>query len=416
MCDGKDTNIIMRTTVSKEDLPKAGSGWKEYIRDGTDEGEYPNFDGLELKFRLKVTAGTEKIVSKEDMEDFCKDSLTIKYTEKVLEGEDKEAPEDNGLLQCWQHRVKRRGSKAVLWFLGRNDCFMHPHVAKELFLDQGYDVYVLNWSCVGMCRLRGWVSDAWMNSHNRYGCATKLYNTLIHQALDTINSHNDYEKTLGYAHSTGGIILINYLIEEGDAGFDGFLFNSPLLDWDQVGLVGKAMETMMPILKYSYIKDRQSIYHSSMLGVSSLTAMLKDQESSPSGDKVEYLEREVDVSAWSMALWSQYHFDFRARPFYTCAMTVGFVDFVSKVDKRLQSLHREKKHVTLKPVICFASKLDDTLTDYQVTLDRIDAIGPSREEVQMRHNSHDIFLSHGEEDNVMAMDMAKVWMKHRGFA
>ncbi len=29
-----------------------------------------------------------------------------------------------------------------------------------------------------------------------------------------------------------------------------------------------------------------------------------------------------------------------------------------------------------------------------------------------------IFLSHGEEDNamVMAMDMAKVWMKHRGFA
>lgn len=243
-----------------------------------------------------------------------------------------------------------------------------------------------------------------------------MYNTLIDQALEIIKGHNTYEKTLGYAHSTGGIIMINYLIEEGDGAFDGFLFNSPLLDWDQVELMGKAMEALMPILKYSLIKNEQSIYHASVLGVSSLTAMLKDEQKAESGDKIEYLEREVDVSAWSMALWSQYHFDFRARPFYTCAMTVGFVDFVSRVDKAMKRLHEQKKHVTLKPFICFASKLDDTLTDYQVTLDRIDAIGPSRMEVQMRHNCHDIFLSHGEEDNMMAMDMAKVWMRYRGFA
>ena len=34
---------------------------------------------------------------------------------------------------------------------------MHPHVAKALFIEKGYDLYVLNYSSNGVCRKRGWV-------------------------------------------------------------------------------------------------------------------------------------------------------------------------------------------------------------------------------------------------------------------
>jgi hypothetical protein len=34
---------------------------------------------------------------------------------------------------------------------------MHPNVAKSLFTERGYDLYVLNCSATGMCRKRGWV-------------------------------------------------------------------------------------------------------------------------------------------------------------------------------------------------------------------------------------------------------------------
>ena len=32
--------------------------------------------------------------------------------------------------------------------------------------NKGYDLFVLNYSMDGMCRKRGWVEDAWFNSHN----------------------------------------------------------------------------------------------------------------------------------------------------------------------------------------------------------------------------------------------------------
>ena len=47
-----------------------------------------------------------------------------------------------------------------------------------------------------------------------------------------INSHQKYDKVVGYGHSTGGAILINYLMKMGDDSFNGFIFNAPFLDWE----------------------------------------------------------------------------------------------------------------------------------------------------------------------------------------
>mmetsp|Transcript_7032 Transcript_7032/g.14639 ORF Transcript_7032/g.14639 Transcript_7032/m.14639 type:complete len:113 (+) Transcript_7032:455-793(+) len=94
--------------------------------------------------------------------------------------------------------------------------------------------------------------------------------------------------------------------------------------------------------------------------------------------------------------------------------TVGFLQFVAQVTATLDRMQQEKKHLTLKPIICFATRLDDTLFDYSLTHRRVDTIGPSRCEIEMRHNAHDVFLSEDREDNVMAMELIKTWMRNNG--
>jgi hypothetical protein len=127
-------------------------------------------------------------------------------------------------------------------------------------------------------------------------------------------------------------------------------------------------------------------------------------------DHLKYLDQNIEFAAWNMKLWSQYQFDGRARPFYSTAMTVGFLQFVAQVTRSLDKMHKENKHLTLKPLITFSTRLDDTLFNYMLTHERVDTISPSRCEIEMRHNSHDIFLSDDMEDNNMAMEMIKIWM------
>jgi hypothetical protein len=157
-------NEIISTFIGRNEFPKTGLDWVEFVGRAQTPSEEKQFNGLELLFKLKVTDCTEKIVSKEDIASICNDTEDISYTEEVLKGE---TEIDNALLQCWRHKKMTSSSssspssvannKAVLWIIGRNDCFMHPHVAKRLYLDQGFDVYVLNWSSNGMCRKRGWL-------------------------------------------------------------------------------------------------------------------------------------------------------------------------------------------------------------------------------------------------------------------
>jgi hypothetical protein len=43
---------------------------------------------------------------------------------------------------------------------------------------------------------------------------------------------------------------------------------------------------------------------------------------------------------------------------------------------------------------------------------RADWIGPSRWELEMNDNGHDVFLSPDVSDTNMAIDMVAAWMKH----
>lgn len=218
---------LMTIVVAKEELPEATpvmeSVWKTYSKSlKTNDARTQN---AALEFSIMITEGSDRIASVDDLNAICSNHDGVEYSQVVLP-DTTMCNDDNALLQCWKQTDSQ---KAVLWILGRNDCFMHPHVAQSLFLGQGYDLYVLNYKMNGTCRARGWVQDPHYNSHNKTG-NFDVYICDIQQSLERIRE-NDYEVILGYAHSTGGPVLLNYLMEKGDDDFDGFLFNSPFLDW-----------------------------------------------------------------------------------------------------------------------------------------------------------------------------------------
>ena len=133
------------------------------------------------------------------------------------------------------------GTSALLWLPGRNDTFFHPHVAARLAA-HGIDLFVLSYKRVAVCRRLRIFENPMHNSHTASGSFAE-YHEDIERALEFIRSAGgrgrgeggattrDYEKILGYGHSTGCPALLDYMMAHGDAAFDGFIFNSPFLDW-----------------------------------------------------------------------------------------------------------------------------------------------------------------------------------------
>jgi hypothetical protein len=309
---------------------------------------------------------------------------------------------------------------------------MHPNVAKSLFTERGYDLYVLNCSATGMCRKRGWVvslkqdetvfydylfsvenspifvslyqTSSHFNSDNHEGDCN-LYLDQSDGAISLINSHQKYDKVVGYGHSTGGAILINYLMKMGDDSFNGFIFNAPFLDWED-----NADGTMTEMLGEN------------VLGLMENFGVLSNDRKFgvvPTPKRFEepsvYLGDEIVLSAWSAKLWSQYFFDFRCRTLYSVPITVGFANSMTKVQNEIIEMKNDKKFITLKPFACIASRADDTLSAKE-TLNRIDFVGPARCELELRHNAHDVFLSTEKSDVDMAVDMVHDWMDAHGYA
>ena len=385
--------VLMKATLTEfpdavsETIESPGE-WTEYIikPDNTVDEE----EAMELVVSLKIT--TDWLVSPQTTAALRQSNEQVQYSEHILSATDK-TPDDNALLQCWK---KQDSKSAVLWILGRNDCFMHPHVTETLF--ENYDIYVLNYSMNGACRQQGWVADAHLNSHNKYGD----FNSYCDQIAEAVTYLEDYETVLGYAHSTGGPVLLNYLMERGDDDvFDGFLFNSPFLDWGFVG--GDIVEL---VLEHTGILDKMGLLSlDNTVGAAETPDELKETP-------LRYLNREVVLSPWSAKLWSQYHFDWACRPLYQVPMTGGFAKGVTAVHDKLKNWHDQSKPVTTKPFLCITSRGDDVLKAAETT-SRADWIGPNRWECELNDNGHDVFLSTDVNDTLLALDMCKVWMKSR---
>lgn len=355
-----ENDALFEFNIPSIEFPDIGGDWKEFI---FAPEEATTITGVEFVCRVRVTDCEHKISGKDALEKFLQDSETISYTEEVIEGE---LEVDNAVVQCWRQKsMEAKG--AVLWTIGRNDCFMHPHVAEKLFTGKGYDLYVLNYSANGMCRKKGFVKDSLFQCHNRTG-SCDLFLNQVEGAINLMRSYKEYNKLIGYAHSTGAPVFVHYLMKKGDDCFDGFIFNSPFLDWSTDAVGGSLVELGLENLRF--VTALSSMNNDTQMGKSSTPDENKE-------NPLKYLGSEIVLCSWASKLFSQYYFDFGSRPLYKVPVTIGFAKSVTKVHKELMKWKQQKKHVTLKPILCITSNDDDILTASE-TLTRIDAIGPSR--------------------------------------
>jgi hypothetical protein len=198
------SDLLLNFSLDISDLPEPGEDWTELQRTSEVTPEYDALERSELVFRVKIS--DDYFVTPQDMEDLYSDTDEIEYREHVLDLESG----DHALAQAWTHK-NTTNKKAALWVIGRADGFTHAHVAKELFFGKGVDLYVLNWRFNGRCLNRGFIDNPYYISHNPCG-DIDVYNEEVGLILDLIGESGPYETVLGYAHSTGAPILLNYII------------------------------------------------------------------------------------------------------------------------------------------------------------------------------------------------------------
>lgn len=124
---------------------------------------------------------------------------------------------------------KPGNTRAILWIPGFNDSF-HNHIFAEEMLENGYDIWILDLRRCGACRrtFPGGVEPF------DYHHATDLreYFEEIERSMEIMKDRAPvYEAVVGYAHSTGALVMLDYALEFTDTQFSGFIFNSPFLDW-----------------------------------------------------------------------------------------------------------------------------------------------------------------------------------------
>jgi hypothetical protein len=114
--DGKRDEVLLELTLPREELPETASiedaEWRKFVRTSTSG----RTEGLDFVFKVMVSDGASRLVSKEETEALCQDSERLTYTEEVIL-DDSEDPDDNALLQCWRQTAEGT-NKAVFWVIG----------------------------------------------------------------------------------------------------------------------------------------------------------------------------------------------------------------------------------------------------------------------------------------------------------
>lgn len=380
----EDKKVLYSCTVPRSELGPDDADWLQFTKED-------KVSKMVFKFRVRIAS--KPIQSKEDFESIYNDP-NLKYEEIELTDDKTKRQEDSALLQAFRH--KKGSKKAMLWILGRNDGFMHSHVFYRLLNEPKYDLYVLNYRSSARCIRKGWVEQPFFNSH----CAAGNHDAYINEiskALKTIQDTKKYDTTIGYAHSTGAPIFLNYLMEVGDDGFDGFVFNSPFMDFG-----GQGAEIAANVVS----------------GIGRFTTEFYFDPEVPEKVKGKCTykgnNQELVLTAWTSKLYSEYYFNTGTRPVYAVPLTSGYMKSVEIVQDKVRARLASKNPITMKPFVLVSSRSDDTLDSEGMRV-LIDAVGTARTEIELRDNSHDTFLSHDIRDSNISIDFVKVWLQRYNF-
>ena len=149
-------------------------------------------------------------------------------------------------------KTKPGNTKMLYWLPGRNDLFIH-YAAAEALLDAGYDIFVMEHRKLGRANRDSTVGDFGLISHT---ADLKIYMYEFDKGLAHARSLGPaYQRTVLYAHSTGGLEASVWLRERGPAlNFAAIVFNSPFLSWGNEGLADEVLDRMGGCLLYPILK------------------------------------------------------------------------------------------------------------------------------------------------------------------
>ena len=276
--------------------------------------------------------------------------------------------------------ITRPGNhRAVLWLPGRNGSFAHPHVAQR-FLAAGVDVYILNYRGLftngptlglGTTHL-----DPRFGSHVPSGSFSAMWED-IDAGLAHIRAQPQYNQILQYSHSTGALLMTTYLMNRGDGAFSAFYFNSPFLDWGDVGGALKefVLKHLLPVL---------------------LTVVPKMDMCITTG---------TGFDADRMRIYATHEFPLVNIPMVASHVTAGFVCASSNAITQLEERHHQNQTLTSKPVGCVGSVSDNVLVHAEL-MARIAWVGTNTPlpHLVLDTGSHDVFVSPLQEDVNQALD------------
>jgi hypothetical protein len=191
-------------------LPAPSEGWVFHKLEGAHAVTY---------ISIKTSRAEVAISSAEDLR-----LIGERMTEVPLENL------SHGNKALLRHLQRPSNDRALLWIPGFNDSF-HNHIFAEEMLQEGYDVWILDLRRCGACR-RAFPGDSTGPLDYHRAADLREYFEEIERSLELMKRRAaPYRDIVGYAHSSGGIVMLDYALEFTDSQFSGFIFNSPFLDW-----------------------------------------------------------------------------------------------------------------------------------------------------------------------------------------
>jgi len=252
-------------------------------------------------------------------------------------------------------------------------------------------LFVLSYRRVGACVKYGFLgANPQLVSHCESGGFDE-YHEEIDRALILIHHrakrHGQTYRVLCYSHSTGSLILLDYLRARGDAAFVGFVFNSPFLGWgwDTTPL----QRLLLRLLPQALVR---------------LRVWSNETELSEAGGPC----------AWALQFFSQFAWD-ASRVLYNVPVTVGFCRGVNAALAALDKGQQAGVPITLEPFLVLTSKGDDVLHGDEM-LRAAHAIGPSRTLLELTYARHDVFCSHDAHGVDAAVEYLRTWLVANAFA
>lgn len=333
--------------------------------------------GGTLHFRVRAYSAATPFTSAEDLA-----GLTCE--EHIVDGDT-----PNERVSVLYKRQEPSQSRGIFWLPGRNDTFMHPHVAKE-FLSRGFDFYTLDCRRLGRSK-RFMDVGQYFSSHPSNGPTFEYSTQDIERTLSWMGWLDDSDsrpmKRIVYVHSTGGAMLCHYLMNSPTAKskpFTHIVMNSPLLGFE---FCNREMD--------STLEDALACaFHSKIVSRKAKPDTVVAQGSH-------------SVYAFVFKVWLQYHVDLSLRPIlFRTHATLGFLKATAAVGDQLE---KQKGTLTDAPILCLTSKNDPVL-DWQAISERAKWLGPNAEVELLDRNSHDVLLSADYEDTQYALKRITTWI------